>query len=433
MRFIELKIRIVRFQWAILALAMLLQRSPAIKALAVLERIVSQPMARIVQSATWVATSMGVFHATAGATGLKSQQNGGSIRDAKDVYTIEVGEEVTLSFNLDGVLVDYWEIDADSDLVDGLDFISDADPAGPFEGPLERTDGPGGVNVFYRIKSQFLTLNGAPTTPSVIATADDPATNKNNFRVKAYDSNGDSEGGWYAFSIEVPLVAPGFTWHPRSMRVATGGRAQFFFEADSPVDSIQWLKDGVPIADETGATLVITDVEAGDAGLYSVRVSNASGESASEQATLTIDDAAESNFVNLATRGQVGVGADIIIPGFTVLGGSSKTVLFRGLGPELENRNVSGFLPDPEIELVQTIFVNGAVAGQQVLFNNDNWEDAPNAVELASVMQERNLTLPAGSKDAALLVTLGEGVYTIKLRGVDGATGVGLAELFVIE
>ena len=160
---------------------------------------------------------------------------------------------------------------------------------------------------------------------------------------------------------------------------------------------------------------------------------NTAGTTASASASLSIDDDAESNFVNLATRGRVGTGADILIPGFTVLGGAAKTILFRGLGPELENRNVAGFLPDPEIELVQTVFVNGAVAGQQILFSNDDWENSPNAAELASVMQARNLTLPAGSKDAALLVTLGEGVYTIKLRGVNGATGVGLAELFVID
>lgn len=433
MDLLALKIKFARYQWAAFALVMLLQRSPAIKVVSLFEKVLTQPLARIVQSTTWVATSMGVFHATAGATGLKSQQNGGSVRDAKDVYVIEVGEEVTLSFNLEGVVVDYWEIDADSDLVDGLSFISDANPPGSLEGPFDRDRGPGGVDQYYRIDSQFLTLNGAPTTPSVVATADDPATDKNVIGIKAYDSNNQSEGGWYSISIDVPLVAPGFIWHPRSMRVPTGGRAQFFFQADSPVDAIQWLKNGLPIADATEASLVLADVAAEDAGLYSVRVTNEGGESVSEQATLTIDDAANANFVNLATRGRVGVDADILIPGFTVLGGSSKTVLFRGLGPELEQFGINDFLPDPQIELVQTIYENGVPAGQQVLFSNDNWEESPNAAELASVMQSTGKTLPAGSKDAALLVTLGEGVYTIKLSGVDGATGVGLAELFVIE
>jgi len=40
--------------------------------------------------------------------------------------------------------------------------------------------------------------------------------------------------------------------------------------------------------------------------------------------------------------------------------------------------------------------------------------------------------LVAGSKDAALLLTLSQGVYTFQLSGVAETEGVGLMELFVI-
>ena len=183
---------------------------------------------------------------------------------------------------------------------------------------------------------------------------------------------------------------------------------------------------------ETGASLVLTEVTSLDGGVYSVALTNSAGTMPSAGAVLTIDDELRADFVNLSTRGVVGEGADILIPGFTIIGGSSKTVLFRGLGPALEGK-VPGFLVDPQIELVQNIYENGLIVGQQSLLTNDDWEVGPNATELAAVMEAIGKTLPAGSKDAAFLVTLGEGVYTIKLSGVNGATGVGLAELFVIE
>jgi len=38
--------------------------------------------------------------------------------------------------------------------------------------------------------------------------------------------------------------------------------------------------------------------------------------------------------------------------------------------------------------------------------------------------------LVAGSKDAAVVLTLEPGIYTAQVRGVQGATGVGLVELY---
>ena len=41
-------------------------------------------------------------------------------------------------------------------------------------------------------------------------------------------------------------------------------------------------------------------------------------------------------------------------------------------------------------------------------------------------------TLPAASKDAALLVTLAPGTYTAQVSGVNNTTGVALVELYEI-
>ena len=123
-----------------------------------------------------------------------------------------------------------------------------------------------------------------------------------------------------------------------------------------------------------------------------------------------------------------------MIPGMTVIGGASKSVVVRGLGPALEASGVSGFLVDPELKVFQAIFdQNGAFVGSQLLLTNDDWELGPDADELASGLADRNLDLAPGSKDAAILVTLNQGVYTFQLFGVGNTTGVGLVELFVID
>ena len=435
MNFTYLKFKLAKAQFAILLLGFILQRSPAVQIVALFEKALKVPSAQIIRSATWLATGMGLFHATAGATGLQSSVDGASFTN-RTAFTIDVGEETTLSLNLEGVQVAYWEIDAASDFVDGFDFISDQIPPGLLEGPFQRTGGPGGVNDYYRINSQLLTLSGAPTTPSQIATLEPDGffSNQNVLGIKAYDANGESEGGWYEIAVEVPLTVPVILYDPVSIRVPTGGRAQFFFEVEGGVDTIQWLKDGVEIPEATAETLVIQEVAEADEGDYSVEVTNSSGSVVSAAATLTIDNTATSELVNLSNRGFVGVGGDVMIPGMTVIGGASKTVLVRGLGPALEASGVPGFLVDPELKVFQAIFdQNGAFVGSQLLLTNDDWELGPDADELASVLADRNLELAPGSKDAAILVTLNQGVYTFQLFGVGNTTGVGLVELFVID
>ena len=95
------------------------------------------PTAQVVKSATWLATEMGLFHATAELRVCSRQSMAAGFTN-RTSFTIEVGEEVTLSLNLEGVQVNYWEVDANSDFIDGFEFVSDAIPPGVLEGPFQR-------------------------------------------------------------------------------------------------------------------------------------------------------------------------------------------------------------------------------------------------------------------------------------------------------
>jgi hypothetical protein len=426
------KFKLARAQWLIVLLAVLLQRSPAIRVLTILEKSLSRPVARIVQGTTWLATTMGVFHATAGATGLLASRDGGSFRTVDETYVAEIGEQVTLAFKLDDPSIVSWEVDFESDLVEGLDFIN-ANGEEVLAGPFERTGGPSGINKYYTVASSVLILNGIPTTASVVATIDDPAKNKNVLGIKAYATNGGSEGGWYGIQIEVPLAPPEFLWEPRSISVPTGGRAQFFFEAEEGVDTVQWLRNGDTLSGQTGPTLILTDTIGTDAGVYSVSIKKDGAERISAGATLTIDDDAAAATVELSNQGFVGQEGDVLVSRLAIEGPSAATILLRGLGPDLEGANAPGFLSDPRLELSRMIFEGEVEVGAQQLSSNDNWETDPNAVEIAAVLSDSGKVLEAGSKDAAILVTLPEGVYRIKLSGDSEWNGTGLAEMTVIE
>ncbi len=139
-------------------------------------------------------------------------------------------------------------------------------------------------------------------------------------------------------------------------------------------------------------------------------------------ATVTLDNTSP-RLVNISTRGVVGTGASVMIPGFVITGATAKTVLIRCVGPTLANYGVTGTLADPIIYLNDS---HGTVINQ-----NDNWGTAGDAALITSAAQTTGaFALAAGSKDSALLITLPAGSYTVTVNGVNATTGVALVEVY---
>ncbi len=125
---------------------------------------------------------------------------------------------------------------------------------------------------------------------------------------------------------------------------------------------------------------------------------------------------------NVSTRGEVVDGAGILIGGVVVVDGNRR-VLVRGLGPTLADFGVNNALSNPRI----TVYDEGG----EVIATNENWGDNTNAATIAAITTSLGATaLVDGSADAALLLFLPAGNYTVHLEGVDGATGVGLIEVY---
>jgi hypothetical protein len=133
-------------------------------------------------------------------------------------------------------------------------------------------------------------------------------------------------------------------------------------------------------------------------------------------------DATGRRLVNLSTRGQVGTGANIMIAGIVVTGPSSRRILIRGIGPALAGFGVGGVLADPQLTVLN---------GNTVVASNDDWSTQTATSEIsASALRVGAFALTAGSYDAALLVTLPPGNYTVQLSGVSNTSGVALIEAY---
>ncbi len=124
--------------------------------------------------------------------------------------------------------------------------------------------------------------------------------------------------------------------------------------------------------------------------------------------------------VNVSARAHVGTGASIAIVGFVTRGGGASTVLIRAVGPGLAQFGVQGTLRDPQLSLHTST---------TRIATNDDWAGTPQLRAAADAVGAFRLADPV-SKDAALLVTLPPGNYTVQVSGAEDGTGVALVELY---
>ncbi len=135
--------------------------------------------------------------------------------------------------------------------------------------------------------------------------------------------------------------------------------------------------------------------------------------------------------INVSVLHQIAGG---LTAGFVIAGNGSKTVLIRAAGPTLGAApfELSGTVADPQLNLY---------FGETRISGNDDWEasdngDDSNAASAARLQAAFGrvgaFAFPAGSKDAALLVTLQPGNFTVQVSGANGANGLALLEIYEV-
>ncbi len=222
-----------------------------------------------------------------------------------------------------------------------------------------------------------------------------------------------------------PVVAPLITTQPRSIAIASNSTAVFSVSADDASATYQWKRSGIVLSGATGSTLVVNNVQSTNAGIYTCDVTNAFGTTTTAGATLAVGLPSNSaRLINLAIRSNAGTGAQTLIVGLTISGGSAgatKPLLVRGIGPALTAFGVTGALADPALNLFQS---------STAISSNDNWGGDLSLTNVFTSVGAFALTAPS-SKDAALYNPVTPaGSFTVQLTGNGGMTGIALAEIY---
>ena len=124
---------------------------------------------------------------------------------------------------------------------------------------------------------------------------------------------------------------------------------------------------------------------------------------------------------NISTRGRVLTGNDVMIGGFVVNGAAPKTLAIVATGPSLAAYGITSPLANPMITVVRS-------SDQAVVASNDDWQTGANAAQLTAAG-----FAPTDPLEAALLLTLPPGAYTVIVQGAGGGTGVAVIGVYAVN
>jgi phosphodiesterase/alkaline phosphatase D-like protein len=129
--------------------------------------------------------------------------------------------------------------------------------------------------------------------------------------------------------------------------------------------------------------------------------------------------------VNISTLARVSSPTDALVSGFVISGTSSRKVLVRAVGPTLAAFGVTDALARPVLSVHQ---------GDQLVATNSAWagSGADAVVTLTDAFDRAGAfrLIDESSRDAALVVNLVAGAYTVQVRSADGAVGAALLEVY---
>ena len=177
--------------------------------------------------------------------------------------------------------------------------------------------------------------------------------------------------------------------------------------------------------DASVLTSVSLPNSAGSKG-FTVQITSTSGAAGIALAEVYDPDAAgtAAQLTNISARGFSGLGADALSPGFVIDGEGAKTMLIRVVGPRLADFGVLGTMANPRLEVIP--------GGQSfVVAENDDWGGTSalkTAFQTTGALEFTN----DGSRDAAVVVRLPPGPYTVRPSGANDGTGVILVEAYEV-
>jgi hypothetical protein len=153
-------------------------------------------------------------------------------------------------------------------------------------GNVELTVGASGTALSYRWFKNGEVLPGE--TSATLAIGNVTGDDEGNYQVVVTNLVGSASSSVAAITVIYP---PAILAGPVGTNVATGGTIQLSVGVSGTAPfTYQWLKDGEPMANATGAEWLITGAGIDDSGSYQVRVGNAAGSVTSGMAVVSVLD-----------------------------------------------------------------------------------------------------------------------------------------------
>jgi hypothetical protein len=229
-----------------------------------------------------------------------------------------------------------------------------------------------------------------------------------------------------AYGISNPLSDPTLTLDGSGVMMATNSSWQTSSSGQAQGPSITAADNQVgafALPNGSADAALLETVNDGAFTASIVSLNGSSGVALAEIYDADTSSTPSSRLVNVSARMNVSGGQGTLIAGLVIAGNIPQTVLIRGDGPALSSFGVTGVLADPQISLF---------SGGTMMASNAGWgSGASTAAQISDASaQVGAFALPSGSKDAALLVTLQPGAYTVEVTSVSGATGVALVEVY---
>jgi hypothetical protein len=154
-------------------------------------------------------------------------------------------------------------------------------------------------------------------------------------------------------------------------------------------------------------------------GIYTAVVKGAHGETGVGLAEIyDLESGSTAKLANIATRGFVQTGDNVLIGGFIIGGSEPAKVLVRAIGPSLAALGVPNTLPATTLEVHDA---NGNA------ISNDGWRSTQESDIIATTIP------PSNDNEAAILATLVPGTYTAVVRGKNDTTGIAVIEAYNLQ
>jgi hypothetical protein len=184
-------------------------------------------------------------------------------------------------------------------------------------------------------------------------------------------------------------------------------------------------KPGITMPVDSKEAAIVLDLEPGN---YSVIVT--SPETETKEAIVEayeIPAGENSRFLGISTRGPVS-SAKSMYGGIAITGTENKKVAFMGKGKTMEAQGVPDYAEDPALLIYK--LSNGVWAEYKTV---DDWGDVDSSESILTVEGKPGITMPVDSKEAAIVLDLEPGNYSVILTSAETETKEAIVEAYEIE